>query len=134
MKPSGATITCSFRGRTNSQYIRPYQTSPSRRGNSIHKWPGPGRGLEKTYLASSHCGRRLEASGSGILKLRYDVGGWTNSAWSPDGTTVAIVSQDTVKVLPAWESLEDLLAYARECCVVRELTDAEREQFGLTPR
>jgi hypothetical protein len=31
----------------------------------------------------------------------------------------------------AWQSTEDLIAYARECCVMRELTPEERQQFGL---
>ena len=32
------------------------------------------------------------------------------------------------------DSLEELVAYAKECCVVRELTPDERELFGLPPR
>ena len=30
-----------------------------------------------------------------------------------------------------WESLDELVALARECCVIRELTPQERVQFGL---
>jgi hypothetical protein len=30
-----------------------------------------------------------------------------------------------------WQSTEELVDYAKECCVFRELTDAERVQFGL---
>ena len=30
-----------------------------------------------------------------------------------------------------WQSTEDLIHYAYDCCVWRELTPEEREQFGL---
>ena len=30
-----------------------------------------------------------------------------------------------------WQSTEELIDYAYECCVWRELTAEEREQFGL---
>ena len=30
-----------------------------------------------------------------------------------------------------WQSTEDLIEYAYECCVWRELTAEERVQFGL---
>ena len=31
----------------------------------------------------------------------------------------------------AWQSTDDLIAYAEGCCVWRELTPGERQQFGL---
>jgi uncharacterized protein YjiS (DUF1127 family) len=37
-------------------------------------------------------------------------------------------------VFPAWQTTDELIDYTRERCVLRELTDAEREQFGLGPR
>jgi hypothetical protein len=30
-----------------------------------------------------------------------------------------------------WQSTEELIQYAKECCVFRELTPEERQQFGL---
>ena len=30
-------------------------------------------------------------------------------------------------------SVEELIAYAKSCCVLRELTPEERDQFGLPP-
>jgi hypothetical protein len=39
-----------------------------------------------------------------------------------------------LQVFPVWDSLQELIDYAKECCVVRELTPDEREQFGLPPR
>jgi hypothetical protein len=35
---------------------------------------------------------------------------------------------------PAWQTMEELIAYAKECCLVHELTAEEREVFGLPER
>jgi hypothetical protein len=32
-----------------------------------------------------------------------------------------------------WQTTDDLIEYAKECCVFRQLTPEEREQFGLPP-
>jgi hypothetical protein len=59
----------------------------------------------------------------------------SEAAWSPDGTRIAVASWDgTAKIFPAWQTTQELIDYAKECCVVRELTAEEREQFGLPPR
>jgi WD40 repeat protein/transcriptional regulator with XRE-family HTH domain len=53
-------------------------------------------------------------------------------AWSPDGTRLTGASLlDSVETYRVWQSTEDLVAYTKECCVVRELTQEERQQFGL---
>jgi hypothetical protein len=39
-----------------------------------------------------------------------------------------------MQVFHIWQSTEELIAFARECCVFRDLTLEEREQFGLPPR
>ena len=52
--------------------------------------------------------------------------------WSPDGNRLTGVSLlDSIQIYRVWQSTEDLIAYAKECCVVRELTPEERQQFGL---
>jgi hypothetical protein len=57
------------------------------------------------------------------------------NSWHKDGERILVSSSDgTAKVYTVWESLEDLITYAKECCMISELTDAEREQFGLPPR
>jgi len=57
------------------------------------------------------------------------------ASWSPDGTAIAIsYLNGDLKVYPAWESLEDLVAYAKAHCVLRDLTPEERAQFGLPER
>jgi WD40 repeat protein len=53
-------------------------------------------------------------------------------AWSPDGTRV--VTADIfgdAKIWRVWQSTNELIAYAKECCVVRDLTPEERERFNL---
>jgi WD40 repeat protein len=73
---------------------------------------------------------------TGAELMSYSPGGMINqAAWSPDGTRIAAANQDgTTKVFPAWQTTQELIDYAKECCVVRELTDEEREQFGLVSR
>jgi len=52
--------------------------------------------------------------------------------WSPDGKWLAGVGTSAVvEINRVWQTKEDLIAYAKECCVVRELTLDERRQFGL---
>jgi WD40 repeat protein len=56
---------------------------------------------------------------------------WTVD-WSPDGSQLAVAGETpNPTVWPVWQSAQDLVTYAKECCVVRELTPDEREQFGL---
>jgi WD40 repeat protein len=52
--------------------------------------------------------------------------------WSPDGASLLISTSDRLFVLPVWNSTQELIDYARECCLVRELTPAELEFFGLS--
>jgi WD40 repeat protein len=55
-----------------------------------------------------------------------------HSLWSPDGQHLAIVGLETlISVWRVWQTTQELIDYAKECCVVRELTEAERQQFGL---
>jgi WD40 repeat protein len=55
--------------------------------------------------------------------------------WSPDGKYVAVGMEATpTEVWRVWQSTEEPVDYAKECCVFRELTAAEREQFGLPLR
>lgn len=58
--------------------------------------------------------------------LLYDV------AWSPDGRYVATLDRyDSLKVWPVWPTTDALVSYAQACCLAREFTAAERQQFGL---
>jgi WD40 repeat protein len=51
--------------------------------------------------------------------------------WSPDGNHLTGAGYADIEIYRVWQSKEDLIAYAKECCVVRELTAEERQQFGL---
>ena len=56
----------------------------------------------------------------------------TYPCWSPDGKYVAVAMEATpMEIWRVWQSTEELVDYANECCVFRALTAAEREQFGL---
>jgi WD40 repeat protein len=53
--------------------------------------------------------------------------------WSPDRKKLLISNHDRLLVLPVWNTTQELIDYAFECCLVRELTSEERERFGLPP-
>lgn len=58
-----------------------------------------------------------------------------NVDWSPDGKwLIASNLLPSVSTYRVWQSTNDLIAYAKDCCVVRELTPEERERFGLPER
>ena len=72
---------------------------------------------------------------TGIELLVYETGGWPAGSLSPDGTQMLIGSNDgATSIYPTWATPEELIDYARECCVLRELTSEERDLFGLPPR
>jgi WD40 repeat protein len=55
--------------------------------------------------------------------------------WSPDGNYIIAGGYFNPPIVRrAWQSTEDLMTYARQCCVTRELTPGEREQLGLPER
>lgn len=64
---------------------------------------------------------------------RYNVGGSVIFLeWSPDGTRVLTTGVfDAPDIHPVWQSTQELIAYAKVCCVLRELSSEERQQFGL---
>jgi WD40 repeat protein len=59
-----------------------------------------------------------------------------HAVWSPDMAHIAFgLGDGTVQIVDVhWHTREELIAYARKCCLIRELTDDERELFGLPPR
>jgi len=84
---------------------------------------------------------RIWDAGTGAEVLRFETpSNWAvYPRWSPDGNYLAIAAYSfdgpgTSSVWRVWQTTEELIAYARECCVFRQLTPAEREQFGLPPR
>ncbi len=72
------------------------------------------------------------SNGDELLKLSVPVlyGGY--AWWSPDGQHLAIVGSETlISVWRVWQSKQELIEYAKEWSVIRDLTDAERQRFGL---
>ena len=71
---------------------------------------------------------------SGEELFTYNASGFLMTVdWSSTGEYVVAskYNDNEPLVLRAWQSTEDLIAYAKECCVWRELTQEERQQFGL---
>jgi WD40 repeat protein len=59
--------------------------------------------------------------------------------WSPDGRYLAVSTfsfdmPGRAEVWRVWQSTEELIAYAKQCCIFRALTPEERAQFGLPLR
>jgi len=76
---------------------------------------------------------------TGDIILSWDMqgvlpAGFDDTDWSPDGQFV-IIQGGSGGGMPyikrVWQSTEDLIDYAYDCCVWRELTPEERIQFGL---
>jgi WD40 repeat protein len=73
-------------------------------------------------------------SGKNILVIEGHTQQVTSGNWSPDGKYIA-VSLDQypgLMVFRAWQSTQERLDYAKECCVFRPLGDLERQQSGLS--
>jgi len=79
---------------------------------------------------------RIWEAASGQEVNHYNVGGSVIVLkWSPDGTRVLVTGIFRApEIRPVWQSTQELIAYAKECCVFRALTDEERELFGLSAR
>jgi WD40 repeat protein len=91
---------------------------------------------ERLFTCSADDTVRVWDTATSAELLRYDVEGYVEAALSPDETRIAmsLTPPGLLRVFPTWQTLEELMDYARECCVVRELTDAEREMLGLPVR
>jgi len=71
-------------------------------------------------------------SGAELLSLSAPSNYATEMKWSLDGKYIAVgLDGALARVFRVWQSTEELIAYAKECCVVRALTPEERQQFGL---
>jgi WD40 repeat protein/DNA-binding SARP family transcriptional activator len=72
------------------------------------------------------------ATGAELLRLPTPTIWWVDATWSPTGKYLATVGDNQpTRLWRVWQSTQELIDYARQCCVVRELTAKEREQFGL---
>jgi len=54
--------------------------------------------------------------------------------WSPDGRYIIVTGNfSPTTILRVWSSTQELIDYAKECCIFRTLNPEEREMFGLPP-
>jgi WD40 repeat protein len=87
--------------------------------------------------------RIISADGGGFARVWDAIEGdeiWSDKMastlnsvdWSPDGEMVILATLDPEpEILRVWQSTDELVAYAEGCCVWRELSPGERQQFGL---
>ena len=74
------------------------------------------------------------ATGEELLRLDTPNIFGPSVKWSPDGKYIATSGYgQQSEIWRVWQSTEELIDYAEACCVFRELTPAERTQFGLAP-
>jgi WD40 repeat protein len=96
------------------------------------------------YIEWSPSGKRILTAGEvGEVKIwdvstgselfNFPISGFAAYAsWSPGGDSIAVGDYDgNLKFFPIWETTEDLVEHAKECCIIRQLTPEERERFGL---
>jgi WD40 repeat protein len=75
---------------------------------------------------------RVWDADTGQEVLHYPIGYDVNKVdWSHDGSKLLITYENTIIVLPVWETPQALIDYAKGCCVARELTPEDRELYGL---
>jgi WD40 repeat protein len=75
-------------------------------------------------------------TGAELLTLSTPCDWWTVPSWSPDGKYLIvpignISGPGRSGVWRVWQTTQELVDYAKECCVFRQLTEAERQQYGL---
>jgi WD40 repeat protein len=92
-------------------------------------------GDERIFAVGGDGTYRVFDAATGAELLVYAFEGWPDGALSPDGSIMVISTNDgKTSLYPAWQTKEELIDYAKECCLVHELTPEEREVFGLPER
>lgn len=101
---------------------------PAERLSIVAEWSPSGR----RFLVGGYEGIRVYDTASLEEIIAYPADGEAEARWSPDGKHIAVAYPNgDLKVYPAWESLEDLITYAKSHCVLRDLNPEERARFGL---
>ena len=72
------------------------------------------------------------STGAELLSITTSAKYFSYVGWSRDGKLLVTGgSGGPPRVWRSWQSKEELIAYAKECCVIRELTPEERQKYGL---
>jgi WD40 repeat protein len=100
---------------------------------SLGTWSPDGRRI--VSISSDGTTRVWDAvSGDELLTLSTPAIYAPFARWSPDGKYVAVGKETTpTEIWRVWQSKEELIDYAYECCVFRDMTPEEQQQFGLEP-
>jgi WD40 repeat protein len=111
----------------------PLITFAGHQGSTDGEWSPDGRLIASTGFANKSI--KIWDAATGEEFMSFSVAGAPLSIeWSPDGTHVIVtgdgLNEPVIKRI--WHSTEELIEFARECCVSRELTPEEREQYGLS--
>ena len=91
---------------------------------------------EERILIGGHDGEiRVWDMQQGVQLLCYKLGGFATGDYSPDGKHILIGTTEgsygSLQVFPTWHSTQELIDYARQYKVFRQLTPEERGRFGL---
>ena len=88
---------------------------------------------DRRLLKGGFGGSRVYELSTGVELFYYPVPGFNDPKYSPDGSWILIGSNyGTLEIYPAWQTVQELIDYARKCCVLRTLTSEERQRFGLS--
>ncbi len=72
-------------------------------------------------------------TGEELLRLPTPTTWFLTASISPQGEYLATAGNDgSIHLWRIWQTTQELIDYARECCVIRDLTAKEIEQFGLS--
>jgi WD40 repeat protein len=111
----------------------PLITFAGHQGSTGGEWSPDGTLIASSGFANKSVKIWDAVTGEEFLSF-FVAGAPLSNEWSPDGMHV-IVTGDGLNepvIKQVWHSTEELIEFARECCVSRELTPEEREQFGLS--
>jgi WD40 repeat protein len=125
---------------SSDSFVRVFDTET---GDQLQEFPTPNAigtltlspTEERFLIGNSDGSAKVYNASTGAEMISYDDQGFVLTSYSPDGNRVLSgTTEGTLKVYPTWHSPQELIDFAKECCLIRQLTQEERELFGLLPR